>query len=67
VAHELRLSRVDDQLLGDAFHIVTQHRHAAAVLALALEGGDLVADTLADDLELELSERKQDVKRQTPH
>jgi len=56
VANEFRLGRVDHQLLCQAVHIVTEDRHAAHVLALALRGGDLVADAFTDDLALELRE-----------
>ena len=47
--------------------VVAERRHAADPKALALGGGDLVADALGGDLALELGKRQQDVQRQPPH
>ena len=47
--------------------VVAERHEAAHPHALLAGGGELVADTLADDLPLELSEREQDVQRQPSH
>jgi hypothetical protein len=48
-------------------NIVAQDGRAARPLALPSLGGDFVADTLADDLSLELCEREEDIEYQPPH
>jgi len=54
-----------DQLAGH--HIIAQRRHTAHPNSLALPGSDLVTDTLASDLALELGEGQQHVQHQPPH
>ena len=43
------------------FHVITEWYDAAHPHALAFGGGDLVADPLAGDLSLKLSEGKQHI------
>jgi len=50
-----------------ATSFVPQRRHPAHPQALALTGGDLVADALPGDFPLELGEGEQDVQHQPPH
>ncbi|KRH78602.1 hypothetical protein FERRO_15930 [Ferrovum sp. JA12] len=65
VPDELGLTFVGHQ--SAVLDVVTEGRHAAHPHALALTGGDLVADALAGDLALELCEGQQDVQHQPPH
>src|SRR6266478_6151020 len=64
-AHDFRLAVDDDELA--VLRPVTERRHAAHPHPLLFRGGDLVADTLADDLALELREGQQHVEGQAPH
>ena len=52
---------------GPAIGLVAERYEAAHPHALALGGGDLVADALSRDLALELGEGQQHVERQSPH
>jgi len=60
-----RLAGVRDQ--AAVRDVVPQRRHPAHPQALALTGGDLVADALPGDFPLELGEGEQDVQHQPPH
>ena len=64
-AHRRGLGLVDDELA--VAHVVAERHGAAHPHALALGGGDLVADALAGDLALELGEGEQHVQRQPAH
>ena len=57
---------VDDDELAVA-NLVTERRHAAHPQSLLLRSRDLVADTLAGQLALELGKGEEDVQGQTPH
>ena len=59
------LGLVDDELA--VFRVVTERHRATHPHALLLGGGDLVANSLADQLTLELGEGEQDIQRQPPH
>src|SRR5690606_38546312 len=65
VADQLGLAFVWDQ--PAVLDVVAKWRHAAHPHALALTGGDLVANTLAGHLPLELGEGQEDVQHQPPH
>ena len=65
VADQLGLAFVWDQ--PAVLDVVAKWRHAAHPHALALAGGDLVADALAGHLPLELGEGQEDVQHQPPH
>ncbi len=63
-ADGLGLARIDDQLAVG--HVIAEGRIAAHPDALLLGGRELVADTLAGDLTLELGERQQHVQGEAP-
>src|SRR5438067_1239839 len=58
-------ARDNEQLVVSA--LVSERRDAAHPHPLLLRGGDLVADTLAGDLALELRKGQQNIEGQTPH
>ena len=56
---------IDDQL--PVLHVIAEGRQATHPHALLLGSGDLVADTFAGDLPLELRKREQHVQGEPPH
>ena len=64
-AHQLGFGGIDDQLSLD--DVVAEWWHTAHPHAFSLARGNLVADTLAGDLALELREGQQDVECEPPH
>ena len=64
-AHQFGLGGIDDQFALD--NVVPERWHTAHPHAFSLARGNLVADTLAGDLALELREGQQDVECEPPH
>ena len=67
--HLRRLVRVDHQLRAwpGSVDVVAQHRNTARPFPSPSLSRNLVANPLADDLSLELCERKQNIQRQPTH
>ena len=56
---------IDDQL--PVLHVIAEGRQATHPHALPLGSGNLIADTFASDLPLELGKREQHVQGEPPH
>ena len=63
--HQLSLAFVHHQLAVD--DVIAERRNTAHPHALATGGRELVANTLTDDLALELGKRQENVERQPAH
>src|SRR5215472_1413828 len=64
-AHEFGLAVDDDELA--VLRPIPEWRHPAHPHPLPFRGGDFVADTLADDLALELRKGQQHIEGRAPH
>jgi hypothetical protein len=64
-ADEVCLALIDNELA--VFDVVAERRPTAHPHSLSPRGGELVADTLADDLTFELGKGQENIKRQPTH